>query len=400
MDTKENRPFSQEELEQIQKAMDEFAGICEAEPQQETITQQQETSGPHPEMPVNGDVKSMKGRKPKILWAIIAVIAVLALVFGYYNWWKLPANHPNSMVNRKQTITAAQDNCIGIYEDGTPFKDNYINIDPDRWFDLEAISMNDNQVVAIRKNGDVLFSGKFDYGGECVKWKNATAVSAGRWHTVGLLENGTVLAAGNNGYGQCDVGHWQDIVGISAGDYFTAGLRADGTVVLTQLVFPQDKPGNAIEKNLDTMQQSLESVSAWRNIIAISADSTYLIGLRADGTVVSAGYASMHQCDVKDWTNIVSISAGPYMSVGVRKNGTIVVSGMMLYYSNKDGERFPHKEVALRMLGKKIVAATSNGDSIFLLDSDGMLHHFYCNPDRLPFKNLVYEQIATGIRVP
>lgn len=36
---------------------------------------------------------------------------------------------------------------------------------------------------------------------------------------------------GNNEYGQCDVSAWKDIVAISANGFHTVGLKADGTVV-------------------------------------------------------------------------------------------------------------------------------------------------------------------------
>ena len=399
MDTKEARPFSPEELEQIKKAIDEFGGISVNEPQHKGTMPQQETIEPLPKLSVNENAKPVQRRTLKVNRKIIAVIAVLALVFGYHNWRKLPLNHPNSMVNRKQTITASQEYCMGIYEGGLPFRED-IDFGTGRWAELEAMSANANHVVGIRRNGDVLFSGKYAYGGKCVTWENVTAVSAGRWHTVGLLESGTVLAAGNNDYGQCEVDHWQDVAGISAGYYFTAGLRADGTVVLTQIVSPQGKSVSGAHEKvvLEAMQQSLKSVSAWRNILAISAGDTYLLGLKSDGTVVSAGYCQWGQCDVQAWTDVVSISAGPFMSVGVRNNGTFVVSGMLYYYGTKDGEQFPYREVVMEMLGKKIVAATSNEKALYLLDAEGTIHKFFCDPIR--FNEVLHKEIATRIRIP
>ena len=39
-------------------------------------------------------------------------------------------------------------------------------------------------------------------------------------------------------------------------------------------------------------------------------------------------------------------------------------------------------------------------EALYPLDAEGTIHKFSCNPNRQTSKNLVYEQIATGIRVP
>jgi len=42
---------------------------------------------------------------------------------------------------------------------------------------------------------------------------------------------------GNNGAEQCNVGNWTDIVQVAAGIYHTVGLKADGTVVAAGFEF-------------------------------------------------------------------------------------------------------------------------------------------------------------------
>ena len=48
-------------------------------------------------------------------------------------------------------------------------------------------------------------------------------ISEGYWHTVGLQSDGTVVAVGDNYRGVCEVSAWRDIVAVSAGRYHTVG---------------------------------------------------------------------------------------------------------------------------------------------------------------------------------
>jgi len=107
-------------------------------------------------------------------------------------------------------------------------------------------------------------------------------------------------------------------------------------------------------------------VSDWYDIIAISAGETHIVGLRADGTVVAAGYYYgspyrvreifgefgriefdedyivlfepqyyFGRLDVGNWTDIIAISAGRSHTVGLRSDGTVVAAG----YNYHHGER-------------------------------------------------------------
>lgn len=58
-----------------------------------------------------------------------------------------------------------------------------------------------------------------------------------------------MLAAGDNSFGQCDVGVWRDVVAVAAGSTHSLGLRADGTVV---------SAGNPADGRCD--------VDSWQNI--------------------------------------------------------------------------------------------------------------------------------------
>ena len=67
-------------------------------------------------------------------------------------------------------------------------------------------------------------------------------------------------------------------------------------------------------------------VSAWTDIVAISAGGSHIVGLRADGTVVAAGFNESSACKVSDWTGIVAVSAGDGYTLGLRADGTVITT--------------------------------------------------------------------------
>ena len=143
----------------------------------------------------------------------------------------------------------------------------------------------------------------------CVK-NRQSYIFEGYSHTVGLKSDGTVVAAGENDKGQCNVSAWKDIVAISAGSDHTIGLKSDGTVVA---VGDNDK-GQC-------------NVSAWKDIVAISAGSSHTVGLKSDGTVVAVGDNYDGRCNVSTWKDIVAISVNGIRTVGLKSDGTVVAVG-------------------------------------------------------------------------
>ena len=178
------------------------------------------------------------------------------------------------------------------------------------WADITAISMGNDHMVGLKKDGTVVMADAKKRNSNVPSWRDMIAVSAGKNHTVGLRKNGTVVADGENNYGQCKVSGWQRIVAVSAGEHHTVGLKRDGTVFATG-------------RNSDGQCQ----VSDWKDIVAISAGDSHTVGLKRDGTVVAAGRGSWGQCKVDDWRDIVAVSAGSFCTIGLKKDGTLVAVG-------------------------------------------------------------------------
>lgn len=114
-----------------------------------------------------------------------------------------------------------------------------------------------------------------------------------------------------------DVAKWGQVEAIAAGNNHAVGLKADGTVVSAGSNWYGQRSG----------------LSEWTEITAIDASVETTLGLRRDGTVMAAGFNDKGQCDVTEWTDIVAVAAGEEHSVGLRSDGTVVAVG-----NNKNGQ--------------------------------------------------------------
>ncbi len=148
---------------------------------------------------------------------------------------------------------------------------------------------------------------------------NASALAAGRRHSVGRRWDGTVLAVGNTAAAECRVERWEDVIAVAAGNVHTAtntgrshtvGLRSDGTVLAT---------GWNGDGQCD--------VAGWRGVTAVAAGWRRTLGLLANGRVLAVGRSSEGQCDVQSWREMVVLSCGDWHSVGVRSDGSALAAG-------------------------------------------------------------------------
>lgn len=162
------------------------------------------------------------------------------------------------------------------------------------------------------------------------------------------------------------VSEWQDIISVSAGLTHAVGLKADGTVV-------------SAGKN-DYKQGK---VRRWRNIVSIDAGCLHTVGLRKDGTVVATGYNETGACDVSDWEDIVAIYAHNDYTIGIKKDGTIITAGTS----------YPNETVS----GWNDLVAISDtyydNDSVFLgIKKDGTVLESVSWLDLTDWKVQVWEQ--------
>ena len=234
---------------------------------------------------------------------------------------------------------AAEDrHCVGLRADGTVVATTYTGdpkeyagrCDVDLWQDIAAISTFWSGAFGITKTGRVLVAGTPIYHDEdkiiyegVRTWTNIVDVAAGMSHAIGLRSDGLVVAdiayrhdkqmMTNRVISQspkdrkcCQVGTWTNIIAIAAGYSHSVGLRADGTVVAV---------GDAYE--------DCTNVSGWTDIVDISAHDGYTAGLKSNGTVV---VTSSRFSAARKWTNVVAIKAGNVL-VGLKSDGSVVTAG-------------------------------------------------------------------------
>ena len=187
--------------------------------------------------------------------------------------------------------------------------------------------------VGLRADGTLLAAGDNSCGqGDVSAWRDITAIAAGAYHTVGLRADGTVVAAGRNSENQCDVSAWHDIVRIAAADYATFGLTADGKVLHTgyndyaevdewagiaditggsYALAGLRADGSAVISHVTARSDAL------RDLTAITVNTGYAVGLRADGSVVSPAVP------LEGWTDILAVSSSGTGVLGLRGDGTV-----------------------------------------------------------------------------
>lgn len=140
---------------------------------------------------------------------------------------------------------------------------------------------------------------------------NSSTVSAGTRFSAGVTKSGRVDACGYKPL-KDEVESWTDIVSISAFGSLVIGLRIDGTVVTA---------GELNEKyRIET--------GNWDDIIAVSAGDLYIVGLRNNGALVAQGYSGDGQMDIDSWSDIVAIDAGWRHTVGLTKDGRVLIAGL------------------------------------------------------------------------
>ncbi len=192
-----------------------------------------------------------------------------------------------------------------------------------KWTDVCALSCGSAHILALHKDGRVSADGN-NVGGCCrvEEWRSGKQVIAGKYHSLCLTEDGRVLFAGWNLHGQGDVTEWKHIRILRGTDTYTVGVDAEGHILTAGKRLPFDPAGLSAEN--------------WRDLVDVAVSGHHIVGLRADGRVVSLGDATCYTCpakdrngvlDVSDWRGIRAIAAGDGFTVGLCYGGRVVAAG-------------------------------------------------------------------------
>jgi Regulator of chromosome condensation (RCC1) repeat len=148
--------------------------------------------------------------------------------------------------------------------------------------DWENAVINGGQCLALKKDGAVVAWGGYK---PPPGLSNVVAVAAGMMHCLALKKDGTVYGWGVNLEGQ--------VTGTPSEGYITNGLvRIDGQILT--------------------------------NVIAISANQSYGLALKYDGTVVAWGAIGVRPASVPEGlSNVVAISAGRDFCLAITTNRAV-----------------------------------------------------------------------------
>lgn len=106
-----------------------------------------------------------------------------------------------------------------------------------------------------------------------------------------------------------------DIVSVDAYEYYAA-LMKDGTVCTG--VVSKDHGDSAYEA------YGLSEADSWTDIAEVAMGSSQVVGLKTDGTVVTAGFSMSDFAGVDQWSDIIDVDAGENITVGLKADGTVV----------------------------------------------------------------------------
>jgi len=95
---------------------------------------------------------------------------------------------------------------------------------------------------------------------------------------------------------------------VAAGWAHMVGLRADGAVVAAGYGVPP--------------------VMGWADIVQVAAGGWHTVGLKSDGKVVAWGWNLFGQCEVSGWTDITYVAAGLEHTVGLKSDRTVAAVGL------------------------------------------------------------------------
>lgn len=205
------------------------------------------------------------------------------------------------------------------------------------WTDIVAVAAGAYHTVGLRADGTVVATGSNNYGQcEVKKWQNVAAVYAGAYNTVAVLQDGQILSTG---YQKWNTLKWREISQLSLGDYALCGVMKNGQPLTTHselvtsdyfdLVALDAATANSagLKANGTVVTNGLDS-SELSNILAIDCTPNGLYALDESGKVHAIAFSFAHLPDVSDWTDIVAISASATHIVGVGADGRVVSRGM------------------------------------------------------------------------
>lgn len=213
----------------------------------------------------------------------------------------------------------------------------------------DTISMEDSIAVAIKEDGTaVMCSSLYDSDDDDISaWTDLISIGAIQSGAYGLKSDGTVVTTSKQA--QAQVMEWSDIVDIAVAGA-CIGLKTNGTLIGTcdldgaeqwkEIVDIDFNYGDIVGVTADgtvvTTSKYLADVEKWNNITSVSVGDNFVVGLQEDGTVLIAGFGASGLNEVSGWTDVVALDAEYKSVVGLKSNGSLVYDSKESMYWESD----------------------------------------------------------------
>ncbi|MCL2708539.1 MAG: hypothetical protein FWF03_05415 [Defluviitaleaceae bacterium] len=238
----------------------------------------------------------------------------------------------------------------GLAHASGPNEDGQCNTNA--WREIIEISAGTGFTVGLKSDGTAVATGRNDFGQCNVRhWTNITQISAGTRHVVGLRSDGTVVASGQNKNGECGVQFWRNITRVAAGCQCSFAIKKDGKALVKGSnkrgeisvanlsgvsEIENAAPGRAVALLSDGRIAKVGKTPIdkpglydYRGVSQISAAPDYIAGILQGGRVKLLAYFWSDtgiECSLDDWRDVAAIAAGRYHIVGIKRDGTLVTA--------------------------------------------------------------------------
>lgn len=286
--------------------------------------------------------KKQKEKKQKAKSKLAPVVAAIAVaVMAVVLLWK-PVVQPKIEANQEaQRLEAAYLSAVSLMEEGryeealeafaelTGYQDSDTHMENCR-IAIENAALEEKylEAEALAAEGKHAHAGLFfnklgDYKDaqerSLEEWRRSQKHSTIAWgrvypmidHTIAIKSDGTAISTGSNKFGQRNVSDWNNLVEVGAVGSVSVGLKEDGTVVTA---------GEG---------EWTKYVEQWTDIVDIECSNTSIVGLKIDGTVVCPPNYEVYDV-VEQWRDIVSIKFGHNSIAALQSDGTVHLTEKVL----------------------------------------------------------------------
>lgn len=212
-------------------------------------------------------------------------------------------------------ISVGKAHVAGVRKDGTVVacgrnEDGECQVD--EWTDVVKVRVVYGATFALRKDGTMLANGRAlmeeNRMSEVLEWTDIVDFDAKDGNIVGLKSDGTVVGIMNGGKPKYE--GWTNVVKVAASGFTTLGIRDDGSVL-----YHGEKGGTYNE----------EMITAWTDMVDIDIHAKGVIGLQADGTVLTA---YKNPIDTSSWTDVAAVCAGEHSVMAFSSSGVLYSSAV------------------------------------------------------------------------